>query len=94
MMFAFTDAERADPLGVSAISTDARGHEVLVGLTLDETALLMDYERRSIKERDRSLVNGTRYLALVDKHLLACVQIIDAEIYLSSYLSPQSRTLH
>jgi hypothetical protein len=94
MMFAFTDEERADLLELSAISTDGRGHEVLVGLTLDETALLMDYRRSIHKELDLSPENRTRYRPLMAKHLVACNRIFEAERYLSIYHSTQSWTLH
>ena len=45
-MFVFTEAEREIRTRDRAIVLNKVGHEVLVGLTEDETALYMDYMRR------------------------------------------------
>lgn len=70
--FRFTDSERAELSEFGAITTDERGREILVGLTHDETAFLMAYERGFIgTQRDSNRENGKKYVALMNKHLLA-----------------------
>lgn len=77
-MTRFTDDERAYLVEMRAISKDADGNEVLVGLNVSETAFYMDYARSFIKpDRDRS--NRDKYLMLHEKHQLARLQIIGAE---------------
>ena len=66
-MFSFTDDERAYLTEMRAITTDAIGNEVLVGLTLEETAFYMDHARQFVTgERDHR--NADRYLELHEKH--------------------------
>jgi hypothetical protein len=62
-MFAFTDDERARLNEMRAITTNAQGQEVRVGLTEEETAFYMAHPRGFLtEERDRgwqSKVSGT-----------------------------------
>jgi hypothetical protein len=68
-MFAFTDEERATLTEFRAITRDERGREVLVGLTLEETAFYMAHvkQRRTLPNREAQ----KRYLELDKKHELA-----------------------
>lgn len=80
-MFSFTYDERANLTEMRAITTDASGKEVLVGLTLEETAFYMDHTRqRSAGKHDHR--NDDRYLELHDKHDGARLSVIGAEIFL------------
>jgi hypothetical protein len=74
----FTDEERAYLVEMRAISTDANGKEVLVGLHVYETAFYMDYAR-SYRKPDRDPRNRDKYLMLHEKHQLARLQVIGAE---------------
>ncbi len=80
-MFTFTDDERAYLSEMRAISTDANGNEILVGLTLEETAFYMNYTRKRITGEDDHL-HGERYLELHNKHEQARFEVLGAEIHL------------
>ena len=87
-MFSFTDDERAYLTEMRAITTDAIGNEVLVGLTLEETAFYMDHARQfGTGERDHR--NADRYLELHDKHEAARLGVLGAEIYLRNEDPPR-----
>ena len=45
-MFSFTDDERTFLIEMRALSTDTNGDEILVGLTLEETAFYMNHSRK------------------------------------------------
>lgn len=79
-MFRFSDSERVYLTEMRAISTDGDGNEVLVGLSLEETAWYMEHSRRFLtSERDRNSENRARYLQLHDKHEIARLGIVGAE---------------
>ena len=70
-----------------AISTDSQANEVLVGLTLEETALYMAHSRAFLTdERDRT--NRKKYLELHDKHEKARLEVLGAEIYVRNERPP------
>jgi hypothetical protein len=71
-----------------ALNTDTSGNEVLVGLTLEETAFYMTYGRQFLTgNRDHS--NEDKYMALHDKHEAARLGVLGAEIYLRSENPPR-----
>lgn len=76
-MFTFTDDERATHSG--DITTDAQGREILVGLTLDETAEFIEDARNFLAGKRGSPRQEERYLELHEKHHLALVRVIAAE---------------
>jgi hypothetical protein len=77
-MFAFTDDERARLNEMRAITTNAQGQEVLVGLTEEETAFYMAHTRGFLsEERDRD--GKARYLELHEKHERARFTVLGAE---------------
>lgn len=79
-MFSFTNDERAHLTEMRAITTDINGHEILVGLTLEETAFYMNHSRQFLTgDRDRH--NAERYLELHNKHEAARFAVLGAEIY-------------
>jgi hypothetical protein len=72
---------------MSAISTDPKGHEVLVGLTLDETAEFMAH-RRAFERGERDGGNRERHLELHDKHERARLEVLGTEIFLRNEKPP------
>ena len=86
-MFEFTESERAYLKEMRAISTDSQGREVLVGLTVEETALYMAHSRAFLSgNRDRD--NRDAYLRLHDKHERARLEVIGTEHYLRTENPP------
>ena len=67
-MFRFTEAERIELSESYAIATDALGREVLAGLSLEETAFVMAYERGFIGIK-RHRGRDERFVSLMNKHL-------------------------
>ena len=87
-MFEFTEDERGALTESRSITTDAQGQEVLVGLTLDETAVYMMHRRKFlIGDRDRK--NRETYLKLHDKHERARLEVLGTEIYLRNENPPR-----
>jgi hypothetical protein len=78
--FAFTDEERAYFKEMRAITTDAEGREVLVGLTADETEFYMTFTRRFPANRDRNPEHRKRYRELHEKRERARLAVLGAEI--------------
>jgi hypothetical protein len=72
-----------------AITTNAQGREVLVGLTLDETVFYMDFARRFLTDRDRNPENGDKYLELHEKHECARFEVLGTEIYVRNGNPPR-----
>jgi DNA-binding MarR family transcriptional regulator len=75
-----TDSQRAFYTEMRCLSTDAQGNEVLVGLTIEETEFYLQYIRQ---RRDRNFHNPEarkRYLGLHDKHDIARLAVLYAEI--------------
>lgn len=63
-----------------AISTDENGREVLVGLTLEETAWYMQHSRRFLTaDRHHAPESKQKYLQLHDKHERARFGVLGAE---------------
>ena len=79
-MFTFTDAERMSLTESRALTTDSHGRELLVGLTLDETEVLMNH-RRKFWRGDRDRANREYCLQLNRKHELARLEVLGTEIY-------------
>jgi hypothetical protein len=80
-MFAFTEEERARYRETCDLGTDAQGREILVGLTLEETAEVMERKRkfaRGVRDHDRK--RKKRFLDLMKKHEAARLQVLGAEI--------------
>jgi hypothetical protein len=87
LMFSFTNDERAYLTEMRSITTDTNGNEILVGLTLEETAFYMGRARQFLTgDRDRH--NADRYLELHDKHEAARFGVLGAEIYLRNENPP------
>ncbi|HZP66248.1 MAG TPA: hypothetical protein VFB32_08055 [Rudaea sp.] len=63
--FAFSESERSYLEELRALSSDARGREVLVGLTFEETAWYVT-QTHTLLGRHRA--DRLRYLELHDKH--------------------------
>ena len=78
-MFSFSDDERAYLTEMRGITTDSSGREILVGLTLDETAFYIEYARASILGLSRDQEQSDRYLELHEKHERARLAILAAE---------------
>jgi len=76
----FTDADRAYLAKMRAITTNAQGQEVLVGLSAEETAFYMAYAKQR-KEGPHKSGDGDqdRYLELHDKHEHARFAVLAAE---------------
>lgn len=85
-MFAFTDEERATLTEFRAITTDEQGREVLVGLTLEETAFYVAHVKQRRTNPDR--VAQKRYLELDKKHERARLSVIGGEIQLRTKNPP------
>jgi hypothetical protein len=82
-MATFTDSERALFTEWRAITLDAHGNEVLVGLTDDETKWYLDHKRPFLTpQRDHSHESKKKYLQLHEKHELARLAVIGGEIQL------------
>lgn len=79
-MFTFTESERAYLSEMRAITTDGHGREVLVGLTLEETAWYVAYSKARLTGEHREPEDGKEYLELYDKHERARLQVLGAEI--------------
>ncbi len=88
-MFSFTDDERAYLTEMRKITTDTRGNEVLVGLTLEETEFYINHTRQRITGEDNRC-NGDKYLELHEKHERVRLEILGTEIYLRD----ENPTLH
>ena|SRR4028119_111318 len=88
-----SDAFRAYTEMTRALSTDAEGSEVLVGLSVEETR---DYLQTLDRKLDDS-GESERFSALHEKHELARLAVIGAEIDLSGFVrepgayAPQSQ---
>ena len=80
-MFSFTDDERAHLTEMRAISTDSNGIEILVGLTIEETAFYMNYTRGRVAGNNDHF-GGEKYLQLHDKHEQARLEVLGTEIHL------------
>jgi hypothetical protein len=68
----FTEAERQYLMKSRSLTRDKEGREVLIGLTDQESDLLMAYRRRLTSgTRDRDPDNLTSWLELAERHELA-----------------------
>ena len=82
-MFDLTDHERASLGWRRAITQDAQGREVLIGLTFEETGFYVTYRRKFLTpERDRDRENQRRYLELHRKHEIARLEMVGADFHL------------
>ncbi len=88
-MFSFTEDERGYLTEMRAITTNAQGQEILVGLTLEETAFYMCHTHQESTGKYNHGSNE-QYLTLHDKHEAARHGILGAEIYLRN----ESPSLH
>jgi hypothetical protein len=69
---ALTEAERQCLTETQSLTRDEAGHEVLVGLTYEESNLLMAYRRQFATEnRDQDPVSLSIWLELSERHALA-----------------------
>lgn len=87
-MFAFTDTERAQLNEDRAITKNAQGQEVLVGLTEEETAFYMAHVRgfrAGVRDND----GKARYLELNQKHEHARFAVLGAEHVLRTENPPR-----
>ncbi|MFA7281786.1 MAG: hypothetical protein WC100_17010 [Sterolibacterium sp.] len=76
-MFTFTDDERRIHSG--DITTDAQGREILVGLTLEETAEFIEDARNFLAGKRGSPRQEERYLELHEKHHRALIGVVVGE---------------
>lgn len=79
-MIEFTDAERVYLSEMRAITTDAKGREVLAGLTIEETATYIEYSRARVAGT-QSRAGRKEYLALHDKHERTRLEVLGTEIF-------------
>lgn len=86
-MSIFNDAERNFLNEISALSTDSKGREILVGLTIEETIFYMEYAQKRIQGHHDSQ-NRDRYLELHDKHERARFAVLGAEHYIRTENPP------
>lgn len=77
-MTTFTDDERAYLTEMRAITTNAQGREILVGLTPEETEFYIAYSR-DLSGDSHNTTNSGRYLELHDKHEAERFGILAAE---------------
>ena len=71
-MLELTEAERQCLTETQSLTRDEAGHEVLVGLTYEESNLLMVYRRQfATGNRDLDPVKLSIWLELSDRHALA-----------------------
>ncbi len=76
----FTDADRAYFAEMRAITTNSQDQEVLVGLSVEETAFYMEYVKQRKEGTHRSgAKDPDRYLELHDKHEHARFSVLAAE---------------
>ena len=68
MKFQFTDEEREAAEDNFALAVDARGREVLVGLTFEETAFVMNYRRAFVLGVAQEEESRAQFVALNAKH--------------------------
>jgi hypothetical protein len=71
-MFAFTEEERIGLRHMHSLSQDEQGREVLIGLSWNDTAYLMEHRRnfaKSIRQRDPD--RKSKALVLGNNHELA-----------------------
>jgi hypothetical protein len=80
-MFEFTDDERAGLRESRALNTDSQGRQILVGLTLEETAEVMEH-RRAFRRGEQRHENKKRISALVEKHEAARLEVLGTEMAL------------
>lgn len=79
-MLNLSEGDRAYMIEMRMLSTDQEGNEVMVGLTLDETLRMLEYNRRFLaNERDRSESARADYRALQQRHERARLQVLGAE---------------
>ena len=82
-MTTFTDADRIYLNEMRAITTNTKGEEILVGLTLQQTEFYMEFSNRSLTSNQRtSDEDRNRYLDLNEKHEKERLSILAAEIQL------------
>ena len=82
-MTTFTDADRIYLNEMRAITTNTKGEEVLVGLTLQQTEFYMEFSNRILTSNQRiSDEDRNRYLDLNEKHEKERLSILAAEIQL------------
>jgi hypothetical protein len=81
LRFSFTDKERESLNKLHAIAIDTSENEILIGLTLEETAFYMDFTRKYLagEQNEHSL---TSYLSLHDKHEAARLGALGMAHYL------------
>lgn len=85
-MLDLNDGERAYMQEMRILTTDTEGNEVMVGLTLDETLIMLEHNRRFLAgDRDRSEAGRESYLRLHEKHERARLQVLGAENELRNY---------
>ena len=77
-MTTFTDGEHAYLTEMRAITTDAQGREVLVGLTLEETGFYIAYSR-DLRGNSHNSEDSDRYLELHEKHEAERLGVLMAE---------------
>ena len=80
-MTIFSDNDRFHLSKMRAITKDALGNEVLVGLSLEDTVFYVNYGRARLSGT-HNREERTRYLELNEKHERVRLAILGAEIQL------------
>jgi hypothetical protein len=75
------------------MAKDEQGREVLVGLTFEQTAFVMDHKRRfRTKDRERDRDHIDKFLVLWDNHERARLAILGIEIAARQKPRPPSKS--
>lgn len=88
-MLDIPDSERAFLIELRCLGTDVTGREILVGLTVEDSAAYLGYVRVLALGKDCSREAGTRYLELHDKHERVRRSVLNAEIDARNDASPR-----
>ena len=80
-MIDFGKDERAYLMEMRALTTDSCGQEIFVGLTHEESIFYANYSRDSLRGT-ASPDDSEKYLALNQKHEIARLAVIGAEVQL------------
>lgn len=73
----FTKGEFAYLEEMRALSTDAEGNIIFVGLSAEESK---EFHRISVSRDSSNFEEGERYILLSDKHEIARLQVLAAEV--------------
>ena len=85
-----TDERRAHLLEMRALSTDTAGNEILVGLTVEQSIYVLQYGPDRLRGNRHTSDERDKYLVLHEKHEIARLQVLSAEIQLRNEKLPRN----